>query len=543
MKKTIDPQKTRGELGYSELSQKDKLLVEDAVKSGYSRRHVLKLMAVTGVSLATAQNLLSTGGQALAMTPKKGGSVRVASNVHGPDDQLFPQQFTSFIDYSRGRATYNGLCQIGEGVIPQPELATEWSSNSDATEWTFQLRKGVTFHDGTPFTADDVVYTMNRHLAEDSTSTVKSVLSSVKEWKKVNSHEVKVEMNSPNSDLPILMGLFQTKIVKNGSTGDGIGTGPFVMDSFEPGIKSVHSKNPNYWREGANLDNIEITAITDPAARANALLAGDVQLIVAVDPKSFRQIETTEGAELLSTPAAVQLGICCLKSTDPGANDDFVKGMQYIQDRERIVKKILRGRGSVGNDTPIMFAHGRDFCENLPQREFDPDKAKFHFKKSGYTSAELHMAPVASGIEDMCLLAQANAAKIGFDLKVKKVPSDGYWGAVWLVEPINVVTWLPRPTVNSQIAIQFAPGAAWNDSHWHNDRLGELLKLSLAETNSERREEMYCEMQQLIHNGSGMVIPAFSNINDAIASNVMGVPNLPLGNLGGAEWPEFIWLS
>ncbi|MYB34718.1 MAG: ABC transporter substrate-binding protein, partial [Gammaproteobacteria bacterium] len=414
---------------------------------------------------------------------------------------------------------------------------------ADATEWTFQLRKGVTFHDGTPFTADDVVYTMNRHVAEDSTSTIKSVLSSVKEWRKVNSHEVKVEMNSPNSDLPILMGLFQSKIVKNGSTGDGIGTGPFVLDSFEPGIKSLHRKNPDYWRDGANLDSIEITAITDSAARANALLAGDVQLIVAVDPKSFRQIETADGAELLSTPAAVQLGICCLKSTEPGANDDFVKGLQYIQDRERIVKKVLRGKGSVGNDTPIMFAHGRDFCENLPQREFDPDKAKFHFNKSGYTSAELHMAPVASGIEDMCLLAQANAAKIGFDLKVKKVPADGYWGAVWLTEPINVVTWFPRPTANSQIAIQFAPGAAWNDTHWHNDRLGELLKLSLAETNLERREEMYCEMQTLIHNGSGMVIPAFSNINDGIASNVMGVPNLPLGNLGGAEWPEFIWVT
>lgn len=543
MKKITDSHQMQGNLDYSDLSEKDKSLVEEAVKSGYSRRHVLKLMAVTGVSLATAQNLLNTGGQAMAMTPKKGGSVRVAANVHGPDDQLFPQQFTSFIDYSRGRATYNGLCQLGEGIVPQPELATEWSSNSDATEWTFQLRKGVTFHDGTPFTADDVVYTMNRHVAEDSTSTIKSVLSSVKEWKKVNSHEVKVEMHSPNSDLPILMGLFQSKIVKNGTTGDGIGTGPFVLESFEPGIKSVHRKNPDYWRDGANLDSMEITAITDSAARANALLAGDVQLIVAVDPKSFRQIETTDGAELLSTPAAVQLGICCLKSTEPGSNDDFVKGLQYIQDRERIVEKVLRGKGSVGNDTPIMFSHGRDFCENLPQREFDPDKAKFHFNKSGYTSAELYMAPVASGIEDMCLLAQANAAKIGFDLKIKKVPADGYWGAVWLTEPVNVVTWFPRPTANSQIAIQFAPGAAWNDTHWHNDRLGELLKLSLAETNPERREDMYCEMQTLIHNGSGMVIPAFSNINDGIASNVMGVPNLPLGNLGGAEWPEFIWLS
>ena len=85
-------------------------------------------------------------------------------------------------------------------------------------------------------------------------------------------------LNSPNADLPTLMGLFQTKIVKEGSTGGGIGTGPFVMDSFEPGVKSVHTRNNNYWREGAHLDACEITAITDPVARLNALIAGDVQL-------------------------------------------------------------------------------------------------------------------------------------------------------------------------------------------------------------------------------------------------------------------------
>ncbi|MXZ80611.1 MAG: ABC transporter substrate-binding protein [Gammaproteobacteria bacterium] len=543
MKKTINPQKVEGELDFSDLSTKDKSLVEEAVKAGYSRRHVLKLMALTGVSLATAQNLLSTGGEAMAMTPKKGGSVRMSSNLHGPDDQLDPPLFTSTIDYTRGRATYNGLVQWGDGMVLQPELATEWVPNSNATEWTFKLREGVTFHDGTPFTADDVIYSMNRHITEDSTSVVKSVLASVKEWKKVNSHEVKVDMHSPNADLPILLGMFQCKVVKNGTTGDGVGTGPFVMESFEPGVKSIHRRNENYWREGAHLDGIEVTAITDPVARVNALLAGDVQLATALDPKAFKQVEDSDTAQLLSTPAALQLGICCLKNTEPGSNDDFVKGMQYIQDRERVVKKILRGKGSVGNDTPIMAAHGPDFCHELPQREFDPDKAKFHFEKSGYTSAELYVAPVISGIEDMCLLAQANCAKIGFDLQLKKVPTDGYWGAVWMVEPLNVVTWNMRPTANSQMAIQFGPGAAWNDTYWNNERMGKLLTMALAETDPDKRHAMYCEMQELIHNGSGMVIPAFSNINDGIASNVMGVPKLPTGQLGGNEWPEFVWLA
>jgi peptide/nickel transport system substrate-binding protein len=545
-------EKSKPELDYKDLTQSDKDLVAKLVKGGFSRREVLKLSMVTGVSLVVAEHLLTDGKAVAAATPKKGGSVRMASNIHGPNDNLDPVVFTSSIDYCRGRATYNGLVQHSDDLSPQPELAESFESNSNATEWTFKIRKGVEFHNGGELSADDVVYTMKRHQGEDSKSVIKAVLAPVKEWKKVGPYEVKAIMNSPNADLPVLLGMFQTKVVKKDTTGyvlkeDGTleqnGTGPFVMESFQPGVKSVHSRNKNYWREGANLDAIEMTAITDPVARVNALIAGDMQLITQIDPKAFRQIESADGVTLLSTPAALQMGICALKSSEPGSSDDFVKGLQYIQDRERIVKRILKGKGSLGNDTPISAAHGADWCSELPQREFDPDKAKFHFKKSGYTTAEISVGPLMSGIEDACLLAQANCAKIGFDLKLKKVPADGYWGSVWMKDAVNVVSWNMRPTANSQMTLQFAPGSAWNDTFWDNKRMGEVLSLSLSETDPAKRHALFCEMQTLIHEGSGMTIPAFSNINDGIADNVMGVPRVPLGQLGAMEWPEFVWLA
>ena len=544
--------KPQSELNYRDLTQSDKDLVSKLAKGGFSRREVLKLSMATGVSLVAAEHLLTDGKAVMAATPKKGGSVRMASNIHGPNDNLDPVVFTSSIDYCRGRATYNGLVQHAEDLSPQPELAESFEPNSNATEWTFKIRKGVEFHNGGELTADDVIYSLKRHQGEDSKSVIKAVLDPVQEWKKVGSHEVKAILKSPNADLPVLLGLFQTKIVKNGTTGyelkeDGKleqnGTGPFVMDSFEPGVKSVHTRNKGYWREGANFDAIELTAITDPVARVNALIAGDMQLVTQIEPKAFRQIESANGVTLLSTPAALQMGICCLKNSEPGSSDDFVKGLQYIQDRERVVKRILKGKGSIGNDQPISSAHGKDFCSELPQRAYDPDKAKFHFNKSGYTTAEISVGPIQAGLEDTVLLAQANCAKIGFDLKVKKVPADGYWGSVWMKDPINVVSWNMRPTANSQMGLQFAPGGAWNDTFWNNERMGELLSLSLATTDPAERHALFCEMQELIHNGSGMVIPAFSNINDGIADNVMGVPKVPLGQLGALEWPEFAWLA
>ena len=317
------------ELDFKDLDNGDKALVEKAVSGGYSRREALKIMAATGVTLATAENLLSTGGAAMAATPKKGGTVRFSASQHGPDDNMDPARFTSSIDYARGRSHYNSLIQLGGDLVPQPELAVSFEPNSDASEWTFKLRNDVNFHDGTPLTADDVVWSMNRHLDENSTSVVKAMFNSVTEWKKVGRHEVKAVLNSPNSDLPALLGLQNMKVIRNGTAGNKVkedgtiehnGSGPFVMEYFSPGEKSVSIRNENYWREGANLDSIEITAITDPIARVNALISGDFQLIMDVDPKAIRQVEEADGVHLNSQPAGAYNGICAMQNSAPGNN-------------------------------------------------------------------------------------------------------------------------------------------------------------------------------------------------------------------------------
>lgn len=507
-----------------------------------NRREFLAAMGALGLTATTAGGFL-TSASALAATPTKGGTVIYANNLHGPDDQMDPVVFTSGIDYTRGVCTYNGLIQILDDMSLHGELAEEWSPNSDATEYIFKLQKGVEWHDGSPMTADDVVWSMNRHLGDDSTSVIKSFFAGVTEWKKIDSHTVKCSLSSPDSDLPFKLGEKQAKIVKKDTVDftKGNGTGPFLLESFQPGVKSMHTRNPNYWREGINLDAIEVTGITDPIARVNALIAGDVDLINSVDAKGIKLIENAKGVHVNSTPAGQYGGICCLKNTAPGESDDFVRGMQFIQDREFIVRRFIKGHGVVGNDHPISPAYGADHCHELPQRQYDPDKAKWHLNKSGYTTAEVVVAPVQVGIEDTCLLMQANLKKIGFDLKVKKVVTDGYWGAVWMKEPVNVVSWNMRPTANAMMAIQFAPGGAWNDTFWNNERFGELLKISLAETDPAKRHAMHCEMQTLVHEGSGMVIPYHVNVLDGVSDKVHGIKNVPLGSLGAYTWPEFAW--
>jgi len=533
----------------SSLSGADRETIETGIRRGATRREVMSWLVAAGASIAAAGSIVTSATDAIAMTPKKGGRVKFASDLHGPSDTLDPGLNTSTIDYSRGRAHYNGLCQINDDLSTRPELAEEYSANADNTEWTFKIRKNVKFHDGSPLTADDVIYSMSRHYGEKSTSTAKSLVADVKEWKKVDSHTVKAILTGPNSDLPVILGTPQFKIVKDGTTDfqTANGTGPFTLKEFKPGVRSVAVRNEHYWREGANVEEIEITAITDAVARTSAFLSGDIDLMQALNPKAIKKVESTPGVGVWSVASGAYIGMCAMTHTAPGNNPHFVKALQYLQRREKIIKSVLKGQGTVGNDHPINIAYGADHCSDMVQKTHDLDKAKFHLKKSGITSASLDVAEIAPGTTDIALLAQSEAKKIGLDLKINKVPNDGYWGAVWMKTPLNVVSWNMRPTANVMMNLAFAPDAPWNDTLWKNERFGKMLVEVRSVSDTAKRAEMYCEMQKMIAEGtaeapgSGMVIPVHRNYVDGKSDKIEGIGRMPLGALGGYEWPEFCW--
>lgn len=540
-KSTGDSEPT--EARFDDFSEAEKDALRSALARGATRREAMQMMAAAGLSVAAAGSVVGAASEAVAATPKKGGTIRCSTHIQGPDDSLDPAMMGTATDYSRGRCNYNSLVQLGDDIVPQPELAEEFGSNADATEWTFKLRKDVRWHDGSKFNADDVLYTMSRHYGDDSTSVVKSLVKTVKEWKKVGPHEVKAICEAPYSDLANVLGEKQFKIIKDGTTDfqNPVGTGPFRLVEYQPGVRSKHIRNEDYWREGANVDEIEIFGITDPSARVNALIAGDTDLSTSIDPKSIPQIESADGAEIISTPSGAYMGICLLATKSPGNNPDFLMAMKLLQRRDKIVKSLLKGHGTIGNDHPINVAYGVDHCSELDQREYDPDQAKYLIKKSGITSAQIEVAEVTSGVTDAVLMLQRECAKVGFDLQVKKMATDGFWGAVWQQTPMNVTAWNMRPTATIMLDIAYHPDAPWSDTWWKDERMGVLLDKAKAETDPANRHALQCEMQQIVRDGSGVIIPAHRNYIDGRASNVMGVTKNPLGDLGGCEWPEFVW--
>lgn len=523
------------------LTQADREMVQSGLSRGVSRRKVMGWLMAGGATVAAAGSIVSTATKAVAQMAQKGGNIKFASDLHGPSDTLDPGLNTSTIDYSRGRAHYNALVQFNDDTSVRPELAEEFSANSDNTEWTFKLRKGVKFHDGSEFTADDALYTLSRHYGDKSTSTAKTLVADVDEWVRVDEYTIRAKMSGPNADLPKILATPQFKMLKDGTTDfqNPVGTGPFKLADYQPGVRSLHTRNEDYWRDGPNADSLEIFAITDKVARTSALLSGDIDLMQGLDPKAIPQIESAPGVGIWSVASGAYLGIVMMTNSEPGSNPHFRLAMKHLQRREKIVRSVLKGQGTLGNDQPINVAYGDDFCKELPIREHDLDKAKFHLEKSGITEVTIQVAEVAPGMTDVVLLMQREAQKIGLTININKVPNDGYWGAVWMKTPMNVTTWNMRPTANVMLNLAFAPDAPWNDALWADERMGKWLVESRSATDPVLRHELYCEMQTLISEEGGMIIPAHRNYLDAKSDNIEGIGRMPLGALGGYEWPEF----
>ncbi|MGC6521008.1 MAG: ABC transporter substrate-binding protein [Candidatus Puniceispirillaceae bacterium] len=480
------------------LNPADRARFLNMVKKGISRRDFMHYMMAAGATAAASGTLFTGVSDAWANTPKRGGRVVFAGDQHGPNDTLDPALYTSALDYFRGRMYYGSLTRLTKELGYEPELAEEILSNDSATEWTFKIRKGVEFHNGKTLTADDVIYTMNRHMGADSISNASSLVAMVKEWKKVNDYEVKAILSSPNADLPIALGTFHFKILQEGveDFSTAIGTGPYKVKEFKPGVRTIGERFGNYWGEGGYLDEIEHFGIGDPVARLNAFLAGDVDAMVNLPPKAIGQVESAPGKSVWSLESSAYINIACRKDMDLSGNHDLIMAMKHLMDRQRLVKGVFKGQASLGNDQPIGPAYF-DHSPDIPQRMMDPDKAKYHFDKSGIgnTTVPIVAAEVAPGAVEQCLFLQREAAKIGMNVDVQKVTTDGYWGAVWLKAPMCVVSWNMRPTANLMMTLAFKSDAAWNETYHQDPEFDKILVEVRGVTDPAKRKEMYHTLQ------------------------------------------------
>jgi peptide/nickel transport system substrate-binding protein len=511
-----------------------------------TRRELLIRLSALGLTAALSPALLPT--HARASGPRKGGRLRIGCPGGQTSDSLDPVTITNLVPETVSWELRNCLVEIDYQSNAIPELAVSWESTPDAKKWIFKLRKGVEFHNGKTMDAEDVIFSINHHRGENSKSPVKVIADTIKEIKADGKHTIVMTLQEGNADFPYLMSDYHLQIVPNGTTKfeDGMGTGGYSLVNFEPGVRALVKRNPNYWKEGrAHFDEVETITINDPNARTTALKTGEVDVISRCDRKTIHLLKRSPGLQVVKTTGTKHFTIPMHSDFKPYDNNDVRLALKYAVDREQLLKTVLRGNGMIGNDHPISPAN-RYFATELPQRKYDPDKAKYHLKKAGATDYifKLHAADAAfPGAMDVAILYKEHAAKAGINIDVVQVPNDGYWDNVWMKKEWCFSYWWGRPTEDWMFSTTYAAGANWNESFWKNERFNKLLKDARAELDEKKRRDMYVEMQRIVRDEGGSVIPLFpSDIMAATTKlkyeNVAANIEMDGGKLGERWWFE-----
>ena len=541
--KKVEPQLITGE---------ESLRVFEGLNRGMSRRDALRMLGVAGVAAAGAGSLFGAAGKVFAdesttaLKGKPGGRIRVAGMSSSTADTLDPAKGALSTDYVRHFMFYNGLTRFDSHLVPQLELA-ERIDNDKATVWTITLRKDITFHNGKGLTAADVVFSLNRHKDPATGSKVMPLMAQFAEVKATGPLEVQITLTAPNAELPSILAVSHLLIVAEGTTDFnlGIGTGPFKVKEFKPGVRSVSVRNPGYWKPGLPyLDEIEFIAIGDEPSRVNALLSGDVHMINEVNPRSTQRIAASAKHRVVDAPSGNYTDLIIRQDQMPGQNADFTQAMKYLLDREQVKSAVFRGYAVVGNDHPIAPG-SRYHNTDLPQRAYDPEKAKFLLKKAGMEKITMPLvcSPAATGSVDIAVLLQQSAKSVGLNLNVNRVPSDGYWSNHWMKHPLSFGNINPRPNADVIFSQFFQSTAPWNESGWKNEQFDQLLMLARGETDDAKRAKMYGDMQALVSDNCGIGIPVFISNIDGVDQRIKGYSSNPLGGFMGYMFSEQVWLD
>ena len=498
--------------------------------------------AVAGAAITTAMPKSARA----AEEPKRGGHFIFGIDGGSAADSLDPTTYAGSFLPLVGFQLYNSLVEVEADAKVTPVLAESWEARPGFKEWVFKIRRGVTFHNGKTLTPADVIYSLNLHRGKDAKSAAKAYLTSVTDIATGGANEIVFTLDGGNADFPYILADSHLLIMPEGAApAAGIGTGAFILESFEPGVRAQTKRDPNHWRNDRGfVASVETMAISDPVARTNALLSGAVHLMSRPVPQTAAFIEKNAKFQLYNTVAGGHYCFPMRCDQAPFTNSDLRLAMKYAIDREEIVKRVLLNYGTVANDQPIP-SFDPNYSPDIPQHAYDPDKARFYLKKSGNDGPiELRVTDGAfAGAVAAAEIFQASAAKAGVNIQIVRVPADGYWKNVWMKVPFCASYWSGRPTADLMFAATYTSQSPWNEAGWKSPKFDDLVIAARAEADGERRRQMYHDMQLMVHDDCGELIPMFNNFLDAASVKVKGFVAMPTFSLGGLRAAERIWLD
>jgi peptide/nickel transport system substrate-binding protein len=477
-----------------------------------------------------------------AGTPKKGGDFRLGVTGGGSKDMMDGQNIVTKPDQARLVSAFETLLEFDDNYQLQSTGLAESVEADNPKQYTIKLRDGITFQNGKPLTADDVIYSLQRigTQANGLTGFAATATMDIKNVKKVDKLTVQLPLLSPDSTVPQTLASYTFGIVPkgyqkySGNPSTQIGTGAYKLKSFTPGQQSVSERYAGYWRD-SYFDSVTITDFSDSTAQINALKGGQIDAMTDLPANQVNAIQSS-GVKALISQTGGWIPICMAIDMPPFDNPKVRQAMRLIIDRKQILEQLGSGYGQVANDLYAPFDEG--YNKDLPQRETDIDQAKSLLKAAGHEglSVDLHTTNGASGMVELASVFASQAKAAGVNITVKNDPN--YYGSAYLKLAFSVDFWGTRGYLN-QVQQGSLPNSPYNETHWppksgEGSNFGDLYKQALAETDSAKRIEIEHEMQKAEYDTGGYIIPYFNSLIDGYSSKVAGLsPSKGTLNLAG----------
>ncbi len=519
-----------------------------SLDNGITRRQALRGAAAAGALLAGG-GLLSACGvnpSVIAQSSpepkgpiKPGGSLTVGSTGGGAQDSVDAHFATSDPDIARLNQLYEPLAVRDPDFNLQMLLAESMTPEGKKPDvWIVRLRPGVTFHNGKPVTADDVVFSLNRIINPKNPGTGAASIGYIdlKHTKKLDARTVKVVLQYPNVGFPDDIGQYFNGIVPaNYDPKNPVGTGPFKYNSFAPGQQSVFVRNADYWNGPPHVDQVTIIDFVDDTAKVNALLSGQVHAITNLPAAQLAQVKGLPSLRALISKGGAWLPFTMRVDQAPFNDVRVRQAFRLLVNREQMIDQVLLGQGRVGNDmyAPLDPAYNAA----LPQRRQDLEQAKFLLKQAGHSglTVKLVTAPISEGIVEAAQVFSAQAAGAGVTVNLDKTDTTTFFGPNYLKWTFAQDFWFTRNYI-PQVEQGSLPNSPFNETHWADPTFQKLIRQAQGELDASKRTELLHAAQAIEYERGGYIVWAFSNQLDAYSSQVTGFrparSGLPLTNYG-----------
>jgi peptide/nickel transport system substrate-binding protein len=437
-------------------------------------------------------------------------------------------------------STYERLVDMTPDGVLVPKLAESWSADASGTEWTFKLRPGVTFHDGTPFTAEDVVWSFRQMLDPANAYAVTEQFGAFLDTDSVqalDAQTVTIRATRPTVDLPNQISYMEAVMVKNGSTAEERsarenGTGPYTAPDWTQGSKKVTLRAfPGYWQEGLpKTKEIHLVEVTDSTARMVALQNGEADIVMKTDLATIPTIQGDSALQLLQSAPALFLDLEMRVTQPPFDNPNVRKALKLVLDRQSLAENVYLGTAVAGTDQPIPPTSVLAWSDTFTGQ--DIEQARALLAEAGYDDSnplvvELFAGEVEPGAMRIAQAFQADAAKAGVTVNLREVPQDQYWDSVWMKKPFYLDAWGVRPP-NQALPFAYGCEPTYDVTGWCNEEYEELMKQASETLDEAARNELYKAAQQLIHEDGGTISGVFKNSVDAARATCQGyAPPVP----------------